>query len=323
MAKKSLITGIILIAVLGLAGLFLVFPNQVRADIAISSELGSQSNTNTEVSAITSGGNSAISSEINNQTDITTLPGEGNFTTPSDEGGGGGGGGGGSSGSSHRRVVTTTTTTTCTFPYLNKYLKFGQANDPVEVAKLQRFLHDFQGFSDVKVTGIFDQPTLVAVMIFQKRYAADILLPWGLTAEQPTGYVFITTSLVINRLYCGYTTKHNLDLRHVYDSLPRAVIAQRAVIDKEGGGAITTPIAVLAKAPCATTSALVADTEQTAAVGFFEFLKDNLWFWLIPLLILILIFASYYLWREEPSPEELKDYDDDNYTSPDLPPEGE
>jgi|GEM_PF-4509800 len=84
--------------------------------------------------------------------------------------------------------------------YLLEYLKIGEKNNPVEVLKLQTFLKDYEGFSNLKVTGVFDQETFDAVSSFQKKYSADVLSPWGL--DGPTGYVYITTKKKINEIYC-------------------------------------------------------------------------------------------------------------------------
>jgi peptidoglycan hydrolase-like protein with peptidoglycan-binding domain len=108
------------------------------------------------------------------------------------------------SGASLVTPPTTTTTTTSTAcintNYITKYIKLGAANNPAEVNKLQIFLRDYEGFSSLSVTGIYDQATYNAVKQFQLKYAADILTPWGITA--PSGWVYITTKKKINQLYC-------------------------------------------------------------------------------------------------------------------------
>jgi len=88
----------------------------------------------------------------------------------------------------------------CT-PYLLKYIKLGAANDPVEVKKLQTFLRDYEGFSDITVSGVYDKVTYNDVVKFQERYAADILTPYGIS--KGTGYVYKTTLKKINQLYCA------------------------------------------------------------------------------------------------------------------------
>jgi len=85
-------------------------------------------------------------------------------------------------------------------PYMTKYIKLGDVNDPVEVAKLQMFLINYEGFTNLSVTGIYDQITYNAVKTFQLKYAADILAPWGDTI--PTGYVYTATIKKINEIYC-------------------------------------------------------------------------------------------------------------------------
>ncbi|MDP3962709.1 MAG: peptidoglycan-binding domain-containing protein [bacterium] len=150
----------------------------------------------------------------------------------------GGGGGGGSSGGGAYYVTTTVTTgipdpisdtndiddaqatttiltatttaviATSTLPllasttqcnYLSGYMKAGLNNPTDQVVLLQTFLKDTENM-DVSVTGFFDQKTVNAVRIFQAKYAADVLVPWGL--KHPTGAVYHTTSKKINEIYC-------------------------------------------------------------------------------------------------------------------------
>ncbi|MCG2689909.1 DUF5011 domain-containing protein [Candidatus Parcubacteria bacterium] len=83
--------------------------------------------------------------------------------------------------------------------YLLEYLKIGQANNPVEVRKLQTFLNLFDG-ANLPVDGFFDQATFNAVEKFQAEHQSDVLLPWG--GIDPTGYVYITTKKKVNEMYC-------------------------------------------------------------------------------------------------------------------------
>lgn len=69
------------------------------------------------------------------------------------------------------------------------------------MVRLQKFLRDFEGFSELAITGIFNQETFDAVLTFQLRYKEDILDPWGI--DFPTGFVYITTKNKINELFCG------------------------------------------------------------------------------------------------------------------------
>src|SRR3989338_10899 len=118
--------------------------------------------------------------------------------------GGGGGGGGSSSGSggggSSRPSTSTSTVTEAVCFYLRDYMRRDFANDPIEVLKLQGFLRNFEGHSEVTLTGVFDQATFDAVSAFQMKYFSDILEPWGHTG--PTGYVYILTLKKINEIYC-------------------------------------------------------------------------------------------------------------------------
>lgn len=84
-------------------------------------------------------------------------------------------------------------------PYLQMFIKRGGANDPAEVRKLQDFLRTLEGFT-LETSGEYDAPSIAAVEVFQKRYASEVLNPWGTTA--PTGHVYLTTRKKINELYC-------------------------------------------------------------------------------------------------------------------------
>jgi uncharacterized repeat protein (TIGR01451 family) len=84
--------------------------------------------------------------------------------------------------------------------YLVEFIKKGDDNNPDEVRKLQSFLVDFAGFTEVKTTGIYDTTTVGALSAFQARHAQDILEPWGI--DSPTGYVYYTTQKEINQVYC-------------------------------------------------------------------------------------------------------------------------
>jgi len=85
--------------------------------------------------------------------------------------------------------------------YLLEFLKLGADNNPVEVEKLQRFLKNFEGFENLEVTGIFNQATFDAVSLFQEKYSAEILDPWGFNS--PTGYVYLTTKKKVNEIFCN------------------------------------------------------------------------------------------------------------------------
>lgn len=86
--------------------------------------------------------------------------------------------------------------------YLENPLRKGAANDRVDVLKLQSFLDVFADL-DAPMSGIFGNRTERAVEVFQTRHADDVLVPWGYSADGPTGYVYITTLNMVNEIWCG------------------------------------------------------------------------------------------------------------------------
>ncbi len=84
--------------------------------------------------------------------------------------------------------------------YLRSYISVYGNNNPVEILKLQIFLNEYEDLN-VKLNGVFDSSTIIAVRKFQEKYSNDILSPWGL--NKPTGNVSITTRHKINNLFCG------------------------------------------------------------------------------------------------------------------------
>lgn len=85
-------------------------------------------------------------------------------------------------------------------PYIKSYIKYGEANDPADVMKLQNFLIEHEHATGIKLTGLYDAATRDAVKLFQEKHAGEILSPWGI--ETATGYVYYTTQRVINETYC-------------------------------------------------------------------------------------------------------------------------
>jgi hypothetical protein len=79
-------------------------------------------------------------------------------------------------------------------------MRLGQNNNPAEVTKLQAFLRNNEGFTNLSVTGFFDVATDQAVRTFQDRYKKDVLDFWNLPSN--TGYVYFTTQKKVNELYC-------------------------------------------------------------------------------------------------------------------------
>lgn len=102
----------------------------------------------------------------------------------------------------------------CT-PYLTKYLVMGGLNDTAEVVKLQTFLREEEGFSQVVINGVFDRATYNAVVNFQERYFAYILAPWF--NSHGTGRVFVTTKKKINELHCAGMAKPLKECRQFTD----------------------------------------------------------------------------------------------------------
>ncbi len=103
-------------------------------------------------------------------------------------------------------VVEPTTPTQCT-EYLHDYLKMGKKNDPREVKLLQSFLNDTLD-AKLPVTGFFGNLTKNWVKKFQKKYYAEIIMPWldagykGRDIQEGTGNVFQTTKRQINLMKC-------------------------------------------------------------------------------------------------------------------------
>jgi hypothetical protein len=118
-----------------------------------------------------------------------------------------------------------------TCSYIQDPIVIGGQNDMREVVFLQSFLQLYEQLP-VAITGEFDGQTILAVREFQKRYAKDILEPWGLTT--PTGVVSVTTIHKINEIYCGTDSKG-------LSSEEEAVIA--AVLKKSPGTGAATPTA--------------------------------------------------------------------------------
>jgi hypothetical protein len=90
-------------------------------------------------------------------------------------------------------------------PYMLKYIRLNRSNDVAEVKKLQDFLNRYEGFTDLKITGIYSKTDFDAVVVFQNKYMSDVLGPWE--TAKPTGYVYKTTLKKINELYCMYLSK--------------------------------------------------------------------------------------------------------------------
>ncbi len=85
--------------------------------------------------------------------------------------------------------------------HITQYMRKSANNDPVEVSKLQSFLLEQEGLTNIQVNGVFDNATDAAVRAFQERYVSIVLGPWAI--QKGTGYVYRTTTKQINDLHCA------------------------------------------------------------------------------------------------------------------------
>ncbi|MDB5238734.1 MAG: hypothetical protein JWO00_69 [Candidatus Parcubacteria bacterium] len=103
---------------------------------------------------------------------------------------------------------------------LNDFLRYGRANNPTEVVKLQAFLKRTYGY-DVDVNGTFDLKTLAGVHAFQTKFLGDVMGPWG--ANHSSGYVYITTKKKINQIACDTAFIINPSEQAIIDAYKAAV----------------------------------------------------------------------------------------------------
>ncbi|MEX0919027.1 MAG: hypothetical protein WDZ85_03665 [Candidatus Paceibacterota bacterium] len=258
----------------------------------------------------------AISNEFNFTTSTTGGPeleraisDEMSFTTAS--GGNGGGGGGGPSGGGGGGRIPSVIPTEKYFcePYLKKFIRFGYDNDPMEVLKLKIFLNTFEGFN-LRLTPVYDLEAFRAVEIFQMRYASDIIQPWR-NLYGPTGFVYITTTLKINYIFCGVTAPIDMDL-FAREDLIRWVPAAADVLplddedDEDILPIILPPLDGEVGRLEESDNALVAIWQLLAGLPFLslDFLCD--WCWLVILILLLIIL--YLLGRNRRLKREASDY---------------
>ncbi len=164
--------------------------------------------TNTALASTTT--NDPTSSDDTSSVDLNVNTPPATGCTSNCGGGGGGGGGGGSNGpivgsfggNSPIVYAPQVAGASASCYYLRDYLRKDFNNDPNEVKKLQLFLKDLEGFSDLNVTGVYDDATIVATDAFQIRYKDDVLLPWGYEGNTGTDYVYILTKKKVNEIYC-------------------------------------------------------------------------------------------------------------------------
>ena len=84
--------------------------------------------------------------------------------------------------------------------YLDSFIRFSQQNQVAKVTALQQFFNKYEG-EQLVINDTYDTQTLAAVWRFQKKYASDILTPWGIS--MPTGFVYRTTLRKINFIVCN------------------------------------------------------------------------------------------------------------------------
>ncbi len=119
-------------------------------------------------------------------------------------------------------------------PYINSYIQLNnKANNPEDVTKLETFLNTYEG-EELAVNGIYERKDYKAVIRFQEKYNNSVLEPWKLikegdqyqyvptfkekairTLSKGTGYVYISTRLQINNLYCenqGLTLQDEIEI---------------------------------------------------------------------------------------------------------------
>jgi len=274
-----------------------------------------------EVSFVTTGGGGGgrtevVSEEMSFTTTVFTgvISDEVSFDTLPGGGGGGGGctsncGGGGGGGGGGPTIIPPVLTTFVCKPFLLEYIKWGMNNNPYEVRKLQAFLIVFEKENRLTVSGYYDRATFEAVERFQKKYGPDVLGPWGITDS--TGYVFITTKLAINNVYCARSTANDLDLRHYYDQIenlirPAQVVATTTVASTTFGVATTTFLPTIQ--PGLGRLGHLFQLAFAGALDFLRYIPCWLWNLILLLLIILLLLVIWYL-SEDDDDEYFDDLD--------------
>ena len=180
--------------------------------------------------------------------------------------------------------------------FLREFIHLGRDNNPVEVRKLQAFLNVFEG-EHLPITGFYSQADFDAVSRFQGKYLNDVLHPWGI--EESTGYVFITTRLAINNIFCGRSTANDLNLHNYYPEVYQTIASQTQAQDSDVSFASTTPVAT----STSNVAVLRRNFFQAAALGFLNLFKLSPGKILISLLVLAVIFVLWLIWRLSKYPD--------------------
>ena len=187
-------------------------------------------------------------------------------------------------------------------PYLKEFIRLGSDNNPVEVLKLKSFLNEYEGF-DLELTPIYDIEAYNAVQTFQLRYADDVLNPWDI--DGPTGYVFVTTTIKINRIICDDPRPTTFKL-----SIPELIQEVPAAEDLGDFDLFDPNISdLLGQFPLEPVEGEDDNTGFLAALGFFNFEGLCEWCWLI--IIILLLILGYSIYRNRELKKEVEDLEDD------------
>lgn len=164
--------------------------------------------------------------------------------------------------------VFASATTTC--PIVPVFMKYGVNNKAADVTALQAFLKN-QEKIEVTVSGVFDEETVKAVEVFQKRYATEVLAPWD--ATKASGIVYLTTSKKINQIACEIPLSLNEKELTIINNYKKGVVAS---LGQEN--ASTTPMVVEVEGETAPSAAAEKDTTQTAAIGGGTLVQRFWWY---------------------------------------------
>lgn len=83
-------------------------------------------------------------------------------------------------------------------PHFTKYIKLhSPLNDKNEVMLWQEFLNKYEN-ENLVVDGIYGLKSYDAIKLFQEKYKADVLIPWGL--KGPTGWIYQSTRVKGNNI---------------------------------------------------------------------------------------------------------------------------
>src|SRR3989344_249261 len=140
---------------------------------------------------------------------------------------------------------------------INGYARLGGNNNSLEVSKIQNFLRSYEG-ANVFISGIYDANTFQSVQNFQRKYAADILTPWG--SDTPTGYAYITTLKKMNEISCNV-------FRSVTSNEAAIITAYRSAFVGGGSNTGTTTPSVPGITPHVTTTPSFPPNNNLPVVG--------------------------------------------------------